>query len=113
MDETADERSSSRTVQLYAIEGLAVWAELRADGALLLHGQDLSPGDIFPGAEEYEWIDTVRPEQVPLLVEALGEPAGTPVLEALDRGRELIRARGTGAFLTENGIEADAWTSLH
>jgi hypothetical protein len=54
---------------------------------LVISGQDLGQGVSRVFGEdltEYEWTHTVRAEHVPRLVEALGAPPGTHVLDALE-----------------------------
>lgn len=61
-------------------------AHLTPSGELEIEGQDLGPGVtkvLGEGFVEYEWFYIIKPEHIPLLVEALGARPGTDILNLL------------------------------
>lgn len=78
-------------------DGLAVWAEWRDDGGLLISGQDLRNG-------EYEYFLHVRARDVPTVAAAL-RCETTAVLAALVRNAEQIIRQGEMTWLTSIGVD--------
>ena len=87
-------------------------AGINEDGDLVLEGQDL--GEFVEqamGTDEYEYAKTYAKSTFPAILEALGEPAGSDILE-------VIAARWCGdevSFeferrLEKAGIPRDLWT---
>jgi hypothetical protein len=87
-------------------------AGINEDGDLVLEGQDL--GEFVEqamGTDEYEYANTYAKTTFPAILEALGEPAGSDILE-------VIAARWCGnevSFeferrLKKAGIPSDLWT---
>jgi len=87
-----------RAVTVWDRDGLAVWAEWRDGGRLLISGQDLRRG-------EYEYFLEVRPEDVPKVAAALGCAPGD-VLSALVRHARTIVTQGELSWLRSIGVEA-------
>ena len=75
------------SVTLSDRDGLHISAELNAEGALVISGQDLKPGF---GWAEYEYGFTIRPEDLPLIVAALGGALDDHVLQLLAAEGERI-----------------------
>ncbi len=77
----------------------SLWAHLDTDGNLHIDGQDLGPATAPVSADgEYEWFQTVRRDDIPQLLEALGAPRDTRELLAFlktnfsgDKSHELER----------------------
>lgn len=89
------------------------WATLSADGTLRIQGQDL--GDnverIFgPGNSEYEWAQTIRPQDVAKLVAALD--SGDDVLAALAKRFSDDPGFLMQRFLDEHGIRYESWSRV-
>lgn len=59
-----------------------LYASLNDAGQLVVHGIDEGP-QAFAG-DEYEWTQTVEPEHIPALLEALGAVPDGPILEQLE-----------------------------
>ena len=79
---------------------LRVDAELGADGAVEIAGQDFG----HPMCDEYEYWITVSPSDVPALVTALGGADGDDVLVLLaSRAEEIVRA-GEKSWIESHGI---------
>lgn len=92
-----------RVIRIHPRARLWVTITLRADGALLIEGQDLG------GAEEYEYALTVEAVDVPRVVEALGGAPGADVLALLEpRGTEIVTL-GERAWLRGLGLEPGFW----
>ncbi|GHF61872.1 hypothetical protein GCM10010218_49350 [Streptomyces mashuensis] len=89
---------NERRVSLYAANQLYVDARIGASGNLVFEGQDLSRG-------EYEYFVSVRPEEIPLVVAALGGTPEDDVLDLLARhGEEIVRF-GEMRWLKAQGID--------
>jgi hypothetical protein len=87
-------------------------AGINEDGDLVLQGQDLGEFvEAAMGTDEYEYAKTYAKSTFPAILEALGEPADSDILE-------VIAARWCGnevSFeferrLEKAGIERDLWT---
>ena len=87
-------------------------AEINDGGDLVLQGQDLGEFvEAAMGTDEYEYAKTYAKSTFPAILEALGEPADSDILE-------VIAARWCGnevSFeferrLEKAGIERDLWT---
>ncbi len=89
---------------LYDRAGLRVDVVARGDGDIVIEGQDLS------GASEYEYVITVRRDQVPKLVAALGGSPGQDVLALLRAQGEEIVKHGERTWLQEHGVAFELWT---
>ena len=92
----------------------AISATLRADGTLIIDGQDLGPQvQIFgPDFREYEWAWTAQPAEVPRIVEALGGKPGDDPLQVLtdwSRGRN---GEDPGNYLKKAGITLEFWSRI-
>lgn len=94
-------------VQLHAVDGLYVWAELNPEGALVISGQDLRPGS---GLEEYEYAFTVLPQSVPLVLAALHGAADDSILALLGAAGESIVGVGVQHWLDEVGARYEFWS---
>ena len=87
---------------MHAADRLFVDAFEWSDGAVSIEGQDLGPNT--PGGDEYEYVMTVEPADVPLLLAALGGRSGQDPLALLaDRGEEIVSG-GETRWLTAHGI---------
>ena len=75
-------------------------AETNADESVLISGQDFG----HPLCEEYEYWITVRPDDVPALVAALGGTEGDDVLELLGQHAEEIVRAGEKTWLEDRGV---------
>ncbi|NYG07778.1 hypothetical protein BJ986_002265 [Phycicoccus badiiscoriae] len=91
-------------MSLHSENGLYVVAEFRDDGALEISGQDLSGA---MGWEEYEYVITVLPDDLPTLAAALGGQPGADVMEIIYAKRRVIMARGEEAWLRDHGIPTE------
>ncbi|WP_171166165.1 hypothetical protein [Streptomyces sp. I05A-00742] len=90
--------ANDRRVSLYAANRLYVNARLDADGRLHIEGQDLSRG-------EYEYMLSVKPDEIPLVVTALGGADGDDVLDLLAaNGTEIVHF-GEMRWLKSLGVE--------
>jgi hypothetical protein len=70
-DHQVEERPDSLaggSVDLYDSDGHHIWAELNAEGALVITGRDLRPPS---GWDEYEYSFTIPPADLPLIRAAL------------------------------------------
>ena len=80
---------TQRTVTLrHEVDGedrRSLWAEMTAEGNLLISGQDLGPatGIVSPDGE-YEWFKTIRAEHLPAFRELLGIRDHEDLLTALE-----------------------------
>jgi hypothetical protein len=88
----------------------AIRARLGADGSLHIEGQDL--GSVVEdawgaGNTEYEWWWTVRPDDVPAAVAALGGDPGDDVLPLLARWSAANNGRDPGRQLRDAGIPVE------
>ncbi|HSV94268.1 MAG TPA: hypothetical protein VLH81_14390, partial [Desulfobacterales bacterium] len=78
-----------------------------ADGSLHIDGHDLGSGvaDAFgSGNTEYEWCWTVRPDDVPAVVAALGGDPGDDVLAVLARWSAANDGRDPGQGIRDAGV---------
>jgi hypothetical protein len=88
-------------------------ASLSADGTLTIEGHDLGHdveqtfGD---GNREYEWVWTIRSENIPHLVSALD--AGDDVLTALAARFSNDAAAELKTFLDEQEIPHECWSRI-
>lgn len=89
-------------------DGLTVRAERREDGAVVILGHDLS-GRIW---SEYEYAITVRGQDVPLLVSALGGSPESDVLDLLAAAGEEIVAAGERSWLAERSVPCLLWNRV-
>jgi hypothetical protein len=94
-------------VEFYRSKSLFVSATRRRDGSLMIEGQDLG-GDFFSG--EYEYAITVRPDDVPRVVEALGGAPGEDPLALLQaKGKEIVEL-GEKKWLEGLGLTVKFWS---
>ena len=100
-----------RQVSLLAEGRRWIGAELRADGTLVIEGQDLDPPAGLGGGE-YEWTITVRPGDVPTVVRALGGQSGDDVLDLLSRHRDEVVGTGELTWLHGIGLHPDFWSRI-
>lgn len=96
------DRVHVRTARMYAADRLFVDAFMWSDGAVSIEGQDLGPNT--PTGDEYEYFATVEPDDVPLLLAALGGQPGDDPLRLLEAQGEAIVRGGETTWLTEHGI---------
>jgi hypothetical protein len=93
---------------LRARDGLYADVERTPDGGLVIRGQDLHTF----GDNEYEYTLTVRPEDVPTLVAALGGQPKDDVVELLVAHSEDIFRQGESTWLDSIGVRAKFWSRL-
>jgi hypothetical protein len=87
-------------------------ATLRDDGALVIEGQDLGPAveaHFGPDNFEYEWVWTIEGDALARLRAALGTD---DVLTALHARFSGDAAAGLSGYLTEHGVNYDAWSRV-
>jgi hypothetical protein len=90
-----------------------LWATLRADGTLIIEGQDLGSGvggAWGSGLSEYEWAETIQPEDVAKLAAALG--SGDDVVAALAKRYSDDPSFILKRFLDEHGIPYRFWSHV-
>ena len=86
-------------------------ASIRANGDLVIEGQDLGAEvESFFGFSEYEWVWTVSAANCDGLLLALG--ARTDLLSALGERFSGERAADLQSFLESEGIEYTAWSRV-
>ncbi|WP_127782860.1 hypothetical protein [Rhodococcus sp. X156] len=95
----------SERVTLRDSNGLYVWAEILDDGVLQIAGQDLGPPQGLGLGSEYEYWLTVQPDEISLVVAALGGAEGDDVLPLLQANGDQICQTGEQKWLTSLGIE--------
>ena len=95
---------SEHPVELWACNNLYVDVTLKRDGALLIEGQHLR------GGGEYEYALTVRPRDVPKVVEALGGAPGDDPLPLLVAKAEDIISQGEQTWLKSLGLDVKFWS---
>lgn len=86
-------------------------AILTGDGELKIEGQDVGDDveEIF-GYREYEWVWTIRSEDVAALLKALGKSSDPlSALEAQFSGEDAGKLK---AFLDTNEIPHEAWSRV-
>ncbi|QLY28206.1 hypothetical protein H0264_22750 [Nocardia huaxiensis] len=89
---------------LWARDGLYIDVSLRDSGELAFDAQHLRNGG------EYEYALTVPPDQVPLVLAALGGAAGDDVLALLQANAETIVRRGEKSWLESIGVTPGFWS---
>lgn len=78
-------------------------------GDLIIEGQDLGPAvERILGVREYEWVWTVKRDQLPLLARELG--GVSDLLKALEQRFSGDAAAGLHDFLREKKIPFDFWS---
>lgn len=92
-----------RKRDLWARDGLYVWATLDHRGALTIEGQDLS------GPGEYEYAMWLTVEQTKLVAEAL-DTARPRLLKALVAAYPQIHQQGELNWLRSLGVEPQFWS---
>jgi len=100
-----------RRVKLWERNRLYVYAVLKADGRLVIEGQDLSKPNPW-GTGEYEYDITVSAADVPRVVAALGGAEGDDVLVLLAGEADTIVRRGERQWLRDLGIELGFWSRI-
>ncbi len=93
---------------LHHRDGHRIWAELNAQGALVISGQDLRPPN---GWEEYEYAFTIPPEDLPLIREALTGTHEDSVLELLAANAEQI-VPAVKSWLEAVGARYEFWSRI-
>lgn len=84
-------------------------AELQPGGDIVIDGQDIGPAvEDALGVREYEWKWTIRARDLPVLAQALGNPAD--LLETLGERFSGNNAAGLYAFLEESNVPFEKWT---
>jgi hypothetical protein len=96
------------SVDLYDRDGLHIWADLNAEGALVISGQDLRPPF---GWDEYEYSYTIPPEDLPLVGAALGGADDHTVLNLLAAGGERI-VPGVQSWLDSVRAHYEFWNRM-
>jgi len=94
-------------------DGLRVFAQLDADGALCLAGTHVRRESTF-AAPEYHYEVRVSPHEVPLVVRALAGSRDDDVIDLLvARGEQIVRW-GESRWLEQVGItpRLSSWLSL-
>lgn len=89
-----------RSVTIWDEGTLRVTAETKADGSLLISGQDFG----HPLCDEYEYWITVSPGDVPRMVAALGGSAGDEPLDLLGLNSRQVVSRGEKSWLEDHDI---------
>lgn len=87
--------------------------ETRADGALLVRGEDAGDGveqAFGEGIREYEWIWSIDAEQVTVVQAALG--GGDDVLAELAARFSGPDAAGLGDWLDSIGVVVNKWSRV-
>lgn len=95
-------------VDLYDDDGLHIWADLSTEDALVISGQDLRPPF---GWDEYEYSFTIPPEDLPLIVAALGGDHDDNVLRLLAAEGERI-VPGVRGWLDSVGAHYEFWSRM-
>jgi len=96
------------SVDLYDRDGLHIWADLNAEGALVISGQDLRPPF---GWDEYEYSFTIPPEDLPLIGAALDGTHDNSVLNLLAAEGERI-VPGVQSWLDSVGARYEFWNRM-
>lgn len=86
------------------IDGLAVWGRRSPDGGFEIEGQHLGAGAIV-GKDDYEYIITVAPADLPRLAAALGT-TDDGVEAAWKLHEDAIVRRGERMWLALHGIRS-------
>jgi hypothetical protein len=102
---------AKRGVNLWNENRLHVDATLHPDGTLRFEGHDLTPDNLW-GGNEYEYVLTVRPADVPRVVAALDGEPGADVLALLKAHARLVVGKGESRFLKSCGIEYGFWSRV-
>jgi hypothetical protein len=90
-------------------------ATRRADGGILIEGQDLGPGveRIFgAGLTEYEWSWAIEPDAVPAAVAALDGIEGDDPLRLLAVWSAAHAGIDPGSRLREAGVPIEFWSRI-
>ena len=90
-------------------------ASARADGSILIEGQDLGRGvgDAFgSGLTEYEWAWVITPDNVPAAVEALGGQGEDDILGLLQAWAADNVGRDPGNHLKDSGVPIGFWSRV-
>jgi hypothetical protein len=95
-------------VSLYERDGHRIWAELNAEGHLVISGQDLRPPN---GWEEYEYAFTIGPEGLPIIEAALNGTHDDSVLHLLAANTERI-VPGVKNWLDAGGVRYKFWNRI-
>ena len=93
------------SVDLHDRDGLHIWADLNAEGALVISGQDLRPPF---GWDEYEYSFTIPAVDLQLIRAALGGAHDDSVLILLTAKGELI-VPGVKRWLDSVGARYEFW----
>ena len=100
--------STSGPITLHHRDGHRIWAELNAEGALVIRGQDLRPPN---GWEEYEYAFSIPPEDRPLIGAVLGGTQNDSVLDLLAANAERI-VPAVKSWLDAIGARYEFWSRI-
>jgi hypothetical protein len=86
-------------------------ASIDSNGDLMIEGHDLGPGTAPISSDgEYEWTTTIAAGDIPRLLELLGAPGSTDILEVLQTrfsGRHSYELERT---IRDSGIKTGFWS---
>jgi hypothetical protein len=109
-DQVEERPSSSDAgpITLYDRDRHRIWAELNAEGALVIKGQDLGPPN---GWSEYEYAFTIPPAELPLVRAELDGTHDDSVLDLLVANAERI-APAVKGWLVAVGAHYEFWSRI-
>ena len=104
--EEASESLAAGPVTLHDRDRLRIWAELNANGSLVINGHDLGPPNSW---SEYEFAFTIPPAELPLIRAELDGSDDDPVLDLLVANAERI-APAVKGWLDAVGAHYQFWS---
>lgn len=109
-DQVEEPASSSAAgpITLHDWDRHHIWAELNAEGALVINGQDLGPPN---GWSEYEYAFTIPPAELPLIRAELDGTHDDSVLDLLAANAERI-APAVKSWLDAAGARYEFWSRI-